>query len=303
MQTLQQQQGIYQYPAQANDPRFGSQPFIPNQWQPQPYRSPPYRDQEPPEGYMPQPSQMQPQSQPFVLPPSQSPNYPVGHPGRQSPVQDSYNQSMPKQKFRDSQRSMQYPPDVNSQQRNPDPNSNNQYAQPTRALNSNLREKSQFYQLEGKSVASMPNIRGRQNLVSDLSADDLSSDREATGSKVWGNSVLSANHETPIDLCIEPSDEDLMEIRQFAANTEIKQFLRKNNLEAFEGLLQRCFKDYKSLTLQELAKFDAVRISMFCSQQYISTLEDGQRLETPTTEQINRFVDALQKYSVSKGHN
>ena len=85
--------------------------------------------------------------------------------------------------------------------------------------------------------------------MSDCSADDLSSDREATGSKVWGNSVLSANHETPIDNCIEPSDEDLMEIRQYAANTEIKQFLRKNNLEAFESLLQRCFKDYKSLTL------------------------------------------------------
>ena len=59
----------------------------------------------------------------------------------------------------------------------------------------------------------------------------------ANGSKVWGNSVLSANHETPIDNCIEPSDEDLMEIRQYAANTEIKQFLRKNNLEAFESLL------------------------------------------------------------------
>ena len=96
--------------------------------------------------------------------------------------------------------------------------------------------------------------------------DDLSSDKEATGSKVWGNSVLSANHDTPVDNWVEPNEEDLDEIRQIAANSEIKQFLRKNNLEAFEGLLERCRKQNKDLTLKDLAKLDAKRISECCNQ-------------------------------------
>ena len=149
-----------------------------------------------------------------------------------------------------------------------------------RPANVNSKPKFQFYQMESKNVASMPIMQNTSNFtppaVNELvePLDDLSSDREPTnGSKVWGNSVLSANHETPIDNWVE-NNEDLNEIRKIAANTEIKQFLRKNNLEAFEGLLERFQKQNNNLTLKDLAKYDAHQISKSCSQ-YMSVLSDG----------------------------
>ena len=85
--------------------------------------------------------------------------------------------------------------------------------------------------MEGKNVASMPTFQNNKQLAppavdeSVEPLDDFSSDKEATGSKVWGNSVLSANHDTPVDNWAEQS-EDFDEIRQIAAISEVKQFLR-----------------------------------------------------------------------------
>ena len=121
----------------------------------------------------------------------------------------------------------------------------------------------------------MPTIAERSQLTPpqaneshDQALDDLSSDR---GGKVWGNSVLSANHDTPIDHWAE-NNEDLDEIRQIAAISEIKQFLRQNNLETFNVLLEMCCKKNKDLTLKDLAKYDANKISQFLSQQSVYTL-------------------------------
>ena len=76
----------------------------------------------------------------------------------------------------------------------------------------------QFYQMKGKNVASMPTITEMKHFTpekaddsNESGLDHLSSDKEAS-SKVWGNSVLSANHDTPIDNWIE-NNEDLDDIR------------------------------------------------------------------------------------------
>lgn len=59
------------------------------------------------------------------------------------------------------------------------------------------------------------------------------------GSRVWGNSVLSANFETPID------NEDENEIRCLAAKNTLKRFLQVNNLQVFVEIVER----FKDLTL------------------------------------------------------
>jgi len=58
-------------------------------------------------------------------------------------------------------------------------------------------------------------------------------------------------------------------------------------------LLERCCKKNKDLTLKDLAKYDASKISQFLSQQSVYTLEDGSHIQPPTTEQINKLIDAL----------
>ncbi len=75
-----------------------------------------------------------------------------------------------------------------------------------------------------------------------MSGSDNSSHGErnsANGSRVWGNSVLSANFETPID------NEDENEIRRLAASNTLKRFLQMNNLMMFSYIEQR----YTDLTL------------------------------------------------------
>ena len=87
-----------------------------------------------------------------------------------------------------------------------------------RPANSSSKSKYQFYQMEEKNVASMPIIQNTKHFSTPAAndsgepLDDFSSDKEATGSKVWGNSVLSANHDTPIDNWVE-NNEDLDDIR------------------------------------------------------------------------------------------
>lgn len=76
----------------------------------------------------------------------------------------------------------------------------------------------------------------------------------ATGSKVWGNSVLSANFEAPID------NEDEDDIRKVADKNTLKRFLQENNLQEVMKVIESC-RD--SVTLASLKHFSEQQIHQF----------------------------------------
>lgn len=82
-------------------------------------------------------------------------------------------------------------------------------------------------------------------------SEDRSSSNEeknsATGSKVWGNSVLSANFEAPID------DEDENDIRQLASLNTLKHFLQENDLHVLVNVMDRLRHD---ISLEELKRYN-----------------------------------------------
>ena len=84
--------------------------------------------------------------------------------------------------------------------------------------------------------------------------DDLSSDKEATGSKVWGNSVLSANFEAPID------NEDEDDIRKVADKNTLKRFLQDNNLQDIMRVIET---RRDSVTLSSLKHLSEQQIHQF----------------------------------------
>ena len=83
---------------------------------------------------------------------------------------------------------------------------------------------------------------------------EASPNNSATGSKVWGDSVLSTNHEAAIDDCNgdglgitscdegeEDSDDGITDIRRVAAFNSLKSFLEEHNLTVFVGVAsQHC---------------------------------------------------------------
>ena len=92
---------------------------------------------------------------------------------------------------------------------------------------------------------------------------ETSPNNSATGSKVWGDSVLSTNHEAAIDCndgdglgitdelllndagddifqdYCEDSDDGMADIRRIAAFNSLKSFLEENNLTVFIGVASR----------------------------------------------------------------
>ena len=86
---------------------------------------------------------------------------------------------------------------------------------------------------------------------------ETSPNNSATGSKVWGDSVLSTNHEAAIDcndgdglgitdellnggdLDDEDSDDGMADIRRIAAFNSLKSFLEEHNLTVFIGVASR----------------------------------------------------------------
>ena len=76
----------------------------------------------------------------------------------------------------------------------------------------------------------------------------------ATGSKVWGNSVLSANFEAPID------NEDEDDIRKVADKNTLKRFLQDNSLQD----VTRVVESHKDLvTLASLKRLNEPQIHEF----------------------------------------
>ena len=76
----------------------------------------------------------------------------------------------------------------------------------------------------------------------------------ATGSKVWGNSVLSANFEAPID------NEDEDDIRKVADKNTLKRFLQDNNLQDIMRVIETrrdsvTLSSLKHLTEQQINQF------------------------------------------------
>ena len=117
---------------------------------------------------------------------------------------------------------------------------------------------------------------GRDSPGSDgaLSHGDKNS---GNGSKVWGNSVLSANFDAPIDY------EDEIEIRQVAQMNELKQFLEANKLEGILSVVSK-MRSYM-LSLQELRGCSEAEIRDFFGQH-----ADGALV---SEEEISRLVSAL----------
>jgi len=85
---------------------------------------------------------------------------------------------------------------------------------------------------------------------------ETSPNNSATGSKVWGDSILSMNHEAAIDSNddgegladsdleaaegLESDDDDQMtDIRKIAAFNSLKKFLEDNNLKDFVAIASR----------------------------------------------------------------
>lgn len=85
---------------------------------------------------------------------------------------------------------------------------------------------------------------------------ETSPNNSATGSKVWGDSVLSTNHEAAIDcndggdglgitdellndIEDEDSDDGMADIRRIAAFNSLKSFLEEHNLTVFIGVASR----------------------------------------------------------------
>lgn len=102
----------------------------------------------------------------------------------------------------------------------------------------------------------MPQLLQRQfRLQSDDNKSSSHDDKNsATGSKVWGNSVLSANFEAPID------DEDENEIRQVASLNTLKQFMLENDLQVLISILDRLKHD---ISLEELRRYSDDWIRQF----------------------------------------
>ena len=141
--------------------------------------------------------------------------------------------------------------------------------------------KPQFYQNYQKLSGSMPQLLKRDFRFQ--SADDLSShgDRNsATGSKVWGNSVLSANFEAPIDIEDEDDEDD---IRQFAAFNSLRHFLQQNDLHVFLHAVDSLHQ----VSLDDLKRYDESQIRQFFAAH---AGEDGE-------DNLSRLVEALHKRS------
>ena len=76
-----------------------------------------------------------------------------------------------------------------------------------------------FYAAQGQA-GSMPSLMHRQfRLESGASGGSSNGDKSAAGSKVWGNSVLSANFEAPVD----NEEDDEFEVRRIAAQNSLRQ--------------------------------------------------------------------------------
>ena len=76
---------------------------------------------------------------------------------------------------------------------------------------------------------------------------ETSPNNSASGTKVWGDSVLSTNHEAAIDCNGDVdgsdegdwSDDGITDIRRVAVFNSLKNFLVENNLQIFLGVANR----------------------------------------------------------------
>ena len=97
----------------------------------------------------------------------------------------------------------------------------------------------------------------------------------ATGSKVWGNSVLSANFEAPID------NEDEDDIRKVADKNTLKRFLQDNSLlEVMRVIESRS----DSVTLASLKRFTEPQIHQFFQESAPSQI---------SAEKVTELFNAL----------
>lgn len=108
---------------------------------------------------------------------------------------------------------------------------------------------------------------------------ETSPNNSATGSKVWGDSVLSTNHEAAIDSNDDgegladsdmeaeglESDEDdqMTDIRKIAAFNSLKKFLEDHNLKVFVAIASRKCQGMSIDTLK--AKSESQIRQIFCS--------------------------------------
>ena len=97
----------------------------------------------------------------------------------------------------------------------------------------------------------------------------------ATGSKVWGNSVLSANFEAPID------NEDEDDIRKVADKNTLKRFLQDNNLQDVMRVIE---SRRDSVTLSSLKHLSEQQIHQFFQESAPNKV---------SAEQVTELFNAL----------